>query len=283
MANRFPDLVARQWVGREPGVAVESRGVQSVEVGGRLLDVLVAAAAPMMLRDLAARANIPAAQAHVYLTSFKKLGFVEQDRSSGHYRIGPFAMRLAMAKLHSDALLQRAADAASDLSTDLGVTVTLTVWGSGAPTVLLVRDGPEELTVNLRPGRVYAVTTTATGRLFAAFRAEDDVQTRISYEVDSGSRTPEEKKRLRAELKAAVAAARTHGYTIADGAPVPGHNALAAPVFDADGKMQLALTIVGRATTLDVSPGGRPIRVLKARALAITEANEEGRRRSAAS
>ena len=82
-------------------MGVESRGVQSVEVGGRLLEVLVQEAAPMMLRDLAARANLAAAQAHVYLTSFKKLGFVEQDRSSGHYRIGPFAMRLAMARLHS--------------------------------------------------------------------------------------------------------------------------------------------------------------------------------------
>jgi len=260
---------------RGPKLPGESRGIQSVEVGGRLLEVLTEQAGPLMLRDLAERANLPAGQAHVYLTSFKKLGLVEQDRSSGRYRIGPFAMRLAMARLHSDALLQRATDAASDLSTNLGVTVTLTVWGSGAPTILLVRDGPEELTVNLRPGRVYGVTTTATGRLFAAFRTAKDLQTRISYEIDSRSRTPEEKRALRSNLKAAVVAARSQGYTIAKGAPTPGHNALAAPVFDAAGEMQLAITIVGRETTLDVSPDARPIKVLKARVLAIKEAAQD--------
>ena len=73
-----------------------------------------------MLRDLAAKANILPGQAHVYLTSFKKLGFVEQDRASGHYRIGPFAMRLAVARLHSDVMLQRGADTAAELSRDTG-------------------------------------------------------------------------------------------------------------------------------------------------------------------
>ena len=264
-------------------MAAESRGVQSVEIGGRLLEVLVEAAAPMMLRDLAARADLAAGQAHVYLTSFKKLGLVEQERGTGYYRIGPFAMRLAMARLHSDALLQRATDAISELSTNLGVAVTLTVWGSGAPTVLLVRDGPEDINVNLRPGRVFGVTTTATGRLFAAFRNAKDVQTRISYEIDSGPRTAEQKKTLRSDLKAAIATAKTYGYTVASGAPLPGINAVAVPVFDAGGEMQFALTIVGRSTTLDVGPEAGPIKVLKARALAIAEATDDQRRKSVAS
>ena len=254
-------------------MAVESRGIQSVEVGGRLLEALVEAAAPMMLRDLAERAHLSAGQAHVYLTSFKKLGLVEQDRGAGLYSVGPFATRLAMARLHSDALMQRAADAASDLSADLGVTVTLTVWGSGAPTVLLVRNGPEELTVNLRPGRVYGVTSTATGRLFAAFGNAQDAQRRIAAEIDAASRSAEQKKALRAELKAEIAAARAHGYTIAAGVPVPGISSVAAPVLDSAGEIQLALTIVGRAGSLDVSAGSRAVRALMASVRAIAEAD----------
>jgi DNA-binding IclR family transcriptional regulator len=261
-------------------VSVESRGIQSVDVGARLLAALVEAAEPMMLRDLAERANLAAAQAHVYLTSFKKLGLVEQDRGNGHYRIGPFATRLAMARLHSDALLQRATDIATSLSLDLGFTVTLTVWGSGAPTVLLVKEGSEELTVNLRPGRVYNVTTTATGRLFAAFRNAPDVQKRIQYEIEAKFRTPDQKKALLSDLEVAVSAARANGFTAAQGAPVPGHNALASPVFDAAGEIQLALTIVGRATTLDVTPEGRPVRLLKAGVLAVSETTDHARPRS---
>jgi DNA-binding IclR family transcriptional regulator len=256
-------------------VTVESRGIQSVEVGGRLLEALVDAAEPMMLRDLAERARLSAGQAHVYLTSFKKLGLVEQDRGNGLYSVGPFATRLAMARLHSDASMQRAADAASDLSADLGVTVTLTVWGSGAPTVLLVKDGPEELTVNLRPGRVYGVTTTATGRLFAAFRSAKDTQIRIAREIEAGSGTAERKKALQANLKAEIAAAKAHGYLIAAGVPVPGINSVAAPVLDATGEIQLALTIVGRAASLDVGPESRAVRAPTARVREIAEADRQ--------
>jgi DNA-binding IclR family transcriptional regulator len=253
-------------------VTVESRGIQSVEVGGRLLEALVEAAEPMMLRDLAERAHLSAGQAHVYLTSFKKLGLVEQDRGNGLYSVGPFATRLAMARLHSDALMQRASEAASDLSADLGVTVTLTVWGSGAPTVLLVINGPEELTVNLRPGRVYGVTTTATGRLFAAFRVAPDTQSRILQEIEAGSRSAEQMKALRANLKAEIAAAKAHGYTIAAGVPVPGINSVAAPVLDAEGAIQMALTIVGRASSLDVGHDSRAVRALTAKVRAIEAA-----------
>jgi DNA-binding IclR family transcriptional regulator len=264
-------------------VAIESRGVQSVEVGGRILEALVEAAEPMMLRDLAERAQLSAGQAHVYLTSLKKLGLVEQDRGNGLYCVGPFATRLAMARLHSDALLQRAADAAADLSADLGATVTLTVWGSGAPTVLLVRDGPEELTVNMRPGRVYGVTTTATGRLYAAFRSAGDLQARVSQEIESGSRTAEQKKILRAELKDEIASARALGYAVAAGVPLPGINSVAAPVLDAAREIQLALTVFGRAASLNVGAESRAVRTLKAKVLAIGEAIKEGQRDAVAS
>jgi DNA-binding IclR family transcriptional regulator len=249
----------------------ESRGVQSVEVGGRLLEALVAASAPMMLRDLAAQAKILPGQAHVYLTSFKKLGFVEQDRASGHYRIGPFAMRLAMARLRSDVLLQRGADTAAELSRDLGVAVTMTVWGCGAPTVMLVQEGPEEININLRPGRVYGVTTTATGRLFAAFRSDAEVQARIASEIKSSSRSTEQTRKFVTEFKAAVAVVKKFGYSIASGHPLPGVNALAAPVFDEHGQLQFALTLVGRQSTLDVGADARPTKVLKASTAAIAE------------
>jgi DNA-binding IclR family transcriptional regulator len=264
-------------------VSVESRGIQSVDVGARLLAALVEASEPMMLRDLAEKANLAAGQAHVYLTSFKKFGLVEQARGNGHYRIGPFATRLAMARLHSDVLLQRATDVAGGLSLDLGATVTLTVWGSGAATVLLVRDGPEELTVNLRPGRVYNVVSTATGRLFAAFRSSDDVQKRIRYEIESGFQTSDRKKALLSELQNAVAAARVNGFTVAENAPVPGINAVAAPVLDPAGEIQLALTVVGRSTTLDVTLQGRPARVLKDAALAVSQTSDPTRERSVVS
>jgi DNA-binding IclR family transcriptional regulator len=57
----------------------ERAGIQSVEVGFALLDVLGQSAGPLMLRDLAAAAGMSAAKAHRYLVSFQRLALVVQD------------------------------------------------------------------------------------------------------------------------------------------------------------------------------------------------------------
>ena len=53
---------------------MKSRGIQSIEVGGRLLQALARVGEPMMLRDLAREAGMTPAKAHPYLVSFSRLG-----------------------------------------------------------------------------------------------------------------------------------------------------------------------------------------------------------------
>ena len=72
-----------------PVRARTQRGIQSVEVGGRLLQTLAHHGRPMALKDLAADAGMPAAKAHPYLVSFGHIGLVEQQRDSGRYALGP--------------------------------------------------------------------------------------------------------------------------------------------------------------------------------------------------
>jgi DNA-binding IclR family transcriptional regulator len=62
-------------------------------VGFALLDVLGAAAGPLMLRDLAAAAGMSAAKAHRYLVSFQRLGLVLQDAATTRYDLGPAALQ----------------------------------------------------------------------------------------------------------------------------------------------------------------------------------------------
>jgi hypothetical protein len=50
---------------------VTGRGVQSAEVGGRILVAMVQAGRPLMLRDLAGGADVTPAQAAAYLVSFR--------------------------------------------------------------------------------------------------------------------------------------------------------------------------------------------------------------------
>ncbi|MBO9112631.1 MULTISPECIES: helix-turn-helix domain-containing protein [Rhizobium/Agrobacterium group] len=70
----------------------DARGVQSIEMGAKLLNVLVDEEEPMMLKVLARLAGIAPAQAHAYLVSYRKLGLIEQEEPAGRYRLGPFAL-----------------------------------------------------------------------------------------------------------------------------------------------------------------------------------------------
>jgi DNA-binding IclR family transcriptional regulator len=243
-------VVARH-AGNEAG---RGRGIQSVEVGHRLLAALVEAGKPMILRDLAAAAGLAPAQAHAYLASFRRIELVEQDAASGRYSLGPFAMRLGLARMRSYQPLAAASKSAIDLSQRLGLMVCVVVWGPQAPTVVQVQEGAHQLNLNIREGTMFSVTGTASGRVFGAFSKSDLVQARIEAErtgtvvsQGAGSRPSRE------ELDATFAEIRRLGYAATLGRPVPGINAASAPVFDGQGNLLLVLTLIGAENSLTLS------------------------------
>jgi DNA-binding IclR family transcriptional regulator len=234
-----------------------SRGVQSIEVGGRLLVVMAEAAQPLMLRDLASRSWLTAAQAHAYLVSFRKLGLVEQDAASGRYSLGPFALQLGLARMRSSNPLRQAGNAAVDLTEALGLMVTIAVWGTFGATVVQVQESADQIHVNLRAGTVFSLTGTATGKVFAAFMPSHVVEPRVRAELREGSRmqrvgSPVSLKSVTAELEQV----RQTGFATAEGAPIPGINAISAPVFDHTGQLQLAMTVIGPAAALPLDGEG---------------------------
>src|SRR5438045_3373962 len=82
-----------------PAKMKQRAGIQSVEVGFTLLDVLAKAPGPLMLRDLASAAGMSAAKAHRYLVSFQRLQLVTQDDASTRYDLGPAALKLGLSSL----------------------------------------------------------------------------------------------------------------------------------------------------------------------------------------
>ena len=148
---------------------MSSKGIQSIEVGGQLLLALGAHGAPMMLRDLAQATGVPAAKAHPYLVSFGSIGLVEQDASTGRYRLGPLALRLGLVSLQQSEPVRVATAAMAELKARVMQTVTLAIWSGRGPTVVRIDQTDRPLHANLRVGTLMSVVTTATGRVFAAF------------------------------------------------------------------------------------------------------------------
>src|SRR6185436_14661409 len=152
------------------------RGIQSVEVGGRLLHALAHHGRAMALKDLAADAGMPAAKAHPYLVSFGHIGLVEQEPDSGRYALGPLALQMGLISLQQADPVRIAAPLLPDLAARTEQTVALVVWGTRGPTIVLREASPSAVHVDMRHGTVFSIASTASGRLFAAHLPVDVVR-----------------------------------------------------------------------------------------------------------
>ncbi len=237
-------------------------GVQALETGLSVLDVFVGFVRPMMLKDIAHAAGMHPAKVHRYLASFVKWGYVEQD-AHGRYSLGRNALRVGLAGLAQLDAVRLATPLLDDLSAALDETVFAAVWGNCGPTVVQWRDSPHPVTVNVRPGSVLPMLSSATGRVFSAWIDDRQSAPLIAAELRQAGKArvagvPHTLHGVR-DMVADVRAARVG--TVA-GDLLAGINAVSAPVFDHQGKLVLAITALGNDAIFDADPQGNVARSL---------------------
>lgn len=235
----------------------ERAGIQSVEVGFVLLDVLAQADGALMLRDLAARAGMSAAKAHRYLVSFQRLQLVVQDSDTTRYDLGPAALRLGLASLQRLDAVKLARSRAARLMLQIGHTVALAVWGNHGPTIVHWEESPRAVTVNLRLGDVMPLLTSATGRCFAAWAPREAIRPLLRDEMVLAQRAgrrdvPTQMSAVRAMLDEV----RKHGAARVVDTLLAGVSAFCVPVFDADGHIALGMVSLGSGTSFDTAWDG---------------------------
>jgi DNA-binding IclR family transcriptional regulator len=165
----------------------ESRGIQSIEVGGELLRALARCGEPMMLRDLAREAGMTPAKAHPYLASFSRIGLIEQDETTGRYEIGALALELGLISLRRLSGVRIAGPKIAVLASQIGHAVSLAVWGTHGPTVVQLEEPGQPVHIVMRAGSVMALLETATGRAFAAFLPEKTIDAVRDHGVIRGN------------------------------------------------------------------------------------------------
>jgi DNA-binding IclR family transcriptional regulator len=242
----------------------ERAGIQSVEVGFGLLDVLSKAAGPLMLRDLAGAAGMSAAKAHRYLVSFQRLQLVVQDASSTRYDLGPASLKLGLASLSRIHAVKLARERIGGLMEQIGHTLALAVWGNRGPTIVHWEESPRALTVNLRLGDVMPLLSSATGRCFAAYLSKEAITPLLKDEL---ARVPKQRRAdvpsSLTEARVLLAEVRQRGAGRVVDTLLPGITAFCAPVFDADGHIELGIVALGPSGSFDPHWGGavdRPLR-----------------------
>jgi DNA-binding IclR family transcriptional regulator len=232
---------------RAYGTPKPQRGIQSMEVGGQLLQALAHRGRPLPLKELALEAAMSPAKAHPYLVSLGKLGLVTQDEASGHYGLGPLALQLGLMSLQQVDPLQLAGQRLHSLAQALNLTVALAVWGSQGPTIVRVEAAPTAVHISMRHGTVMNLQHTASGQLFAAYLPEATV--RAAWAQMTGE--PRRSKPWSAAWRAQLACVRKEGVAISRDAVIPGVTALAAPIFEPLDRMVVALIALGPTAVLD--------------------------------
>jgi DNA-binding IclR family transcriptional regulator len=248
-------------------------GIQSIEVGFRLLDVLTNEPRAMMLRDLAQRAGMSPAKAHRYLVSFLRLGVASQDPVSGRYELGGFALQMGLARLARVDGVRLARIALAALRDRLDQTVGIAVWGNQGPTVVHWMESSHPAKASLKLGDVMPMLSSATGLLFAAYLPRSKTRPMLERELAAT-------KQSLADVEPLLAQVRERGAARVEGMLLPTIHAFCTPVFDATGELALGLIALGHEGAFDTRWGGEIDASLRecARSLSYELGYKEGER-----
>ncbi|WP_027814139.1 helix-turn-helix domain-containing protein, partial [Burkholderia cenocepacia] len=236
------------------------RGIQSVEVGGRLLDALARRRKPLGLSELAAAADLSTAQAHTYLVSLTRLALVKRDAITGNYEPGPLSLRLGLMSIERQPAYRATLPHAVRLAETVGLSVALSVPGVLGPTIVRIEHGGYPLHVNLHVGSVMSLDTTATGRVFRAFGDAAQLDAMAASQAGAGATLAgAESPPVAPDADAQpveLDAIRARGIERSIDRPSPGVSGMCVPVLDPHGRLQLALTVIGSTGSIDVDWDG---------------------------
>jgi DNA-binding IclR family transcriptional regulator len=233
----------------------EARGIQSIEVSGRIINVLLESPGPVMLKDIAAKTQIAAAQVHAYLSSFKRMDLVEQDPHDGRYALGALALRLGLAYRDSYAPMRNASRTLAVIEDRTGLMCALVIWSNGRPTAFEVRAGRQVMNVNLRPGMSFSVTGSPVGAVFAAFLPAEVVDPLIAQEQKADRARPGQWHMTADEFATLRHNVADCGFAALAGQPIDGVNSLAIPILEPDGSLVGAILMIGNEAEMDVACG----------------------------
>lgn len=234
----------------------DRQGVQSIETGMALLRGLTAGDGLMPLKDLAAAAGMAPAKAHRYLVSLMRAGMVEQDRDSGHYRLGAGALNVGLAALRGLDVMRHAGAALDDLRAATGHTALLAVWSDRGPVVVRWDDAPRPIATNIRVGSMMPLLNSSTGRVFSAWLPDDLTRPILDAEAADHPDFARGHAKLLTEVRA-------QGLARVAGDLLPGIAALSAPVFDWQGDLAAVLSILGHTDQFDASYDGETATALR--------------------
>jgi len=214
--------------------------VRSVRTAFEVLEALAASEEPLGVTEIARALGITKTRGYRHLRTLLGSGYVTQDARTEKYQAGIklFLLGQKVAARHS--FLSAARKVMRPLRDAVGHTVTVSHLEEGAVVVLDMVRGSSPFEIGTKPGSRFPLDRSAQGKIALAF--------------GSGGVTKQ-----RAKLRKDVRLSRERGWAVAPEEILRGVNALAAPIFFADGSLAGTIALVDSVELLPAEPSRRQI------------------------
>jgi DNA-binding IclR family transcriptional regulator len=236
-------------------VDVVPGSIQSIERAAAILRTLATGAGPLRLAEISASLKLAKGTAHGLLRTLTEVGFVEQDRGTGRYRLGDGLSELRSHRLDPNELRARSMNWADPLAARSGEAVRVVALVGIEVLVVHYVFRPDHSPQRADVGATVPIHATALGKALLAHSPGLQPLLRTGELTSYTSRTVTDPNRLAAELLDV----RARGYALEFGEHLPDQAGIAAAVLGPGGLPVGAVGIHGDLDRLcDAARGARP-------------------------
>jgi DNA-binding IclR family transcriptional regulator len=213
------------------------RGIQSVDVSGRIIEALCNFHNPVPMKSISALVDASPSQVHRYLTSLVRIGFAKQEEDTGHYGLGPLAMKAGLAAIAHNPAIERAQTLSKRIAMELKLTSNTAVMGERGPVVIQIVHGGPPILSAVALGMTVPLTRSSLGKIFLAYSLHGSIEQVLNAELRAAGKP----KSLAKDI---VKKTRNDGLATAEGSFVSELYAIAGPVFGFDGSLACAISLI---------------------------------------
>lgn len=230
----------------------ERRGVQSIDIGMRILSILAASSEPLPLKVISESVGMAPSNVHRYLASFISAGLLRQDPGTSRYDLGHLALRVGLSALSRIDVLEMVGPELKRMAVESGFMALATVFGDQGPVVVRLQQPTPPIILSVSLGTTLPLLRSPSGHVFLAYQEEEAMRHIIDRELRLGAHyalaagTPKNIK----EVRETAAKVRENGYAINDVDISPGLRAIGCPILNLQGDIIAAISLVGPDPTL---------------------------------
>jgi DNA-binding IclR family transcriptional regulator len=201
--------------------------IQSIERAVAILRVLSSGPGPLRLSEISASLHLSKGTAHGILRTLSDVGFVEQDRTTGRYRVGVGLRDLAAGYIDPNELRARSMNWADPLAARSGEAVRVGILSGTDVVVVHYVFRPDHSPQHADVGSTLPGHATALGKVLLANNPG------VLALLPAGGATSYTSRTLvsPAALGAQLSAVRSQGYAVEYGEYLPEQASIAAPIL----------------------------------------------------